>query len=244
VKHHLELNPLEGDFGEVLARILAYSATNTGTTSKRIHFLNAYTIACAVKDEKLADIYNSGTQIFDGAPLVLLCKYWLNIRNVSRCRGTDILRSLLEVEGISHYFLGGTEESIKILIDTIRETNNRIQISGYEALPFDEIFESLLTGIVERINQSKPNFIWVGIGTPKQDYFAERLAKLTPFSTVLTVGAAFDFLSGSKAEAPRILQRFGLEWLFRLSSEPKRLWKRYLYGNFIFLKFVAGYSNR
>jgi N-acetylglucosaminyldiphosphoundecaprenol N-acetyl-beta-D-mannosaminyltransferase len=88
--------------------------------------------------------------------------------------------------------------------------------------------------IVEIIEEFRPNVVWVGLGTPKQDLVAQELCHLINVPLVC-VGAAFDFVSGGKKTAPVWMQQFGFEWLFRLASEPQRLWKRYLLGN---LKFV------
>ena len=81
---------------------------------------------------------------------------------------------------------------------------------------------------------TRPHFVWVGLGTPQQDYFVSAWARRVP-AVFLAVGAAFDFLSGNKREAPNWLHDTGLEWTFRLVTEPRRLWKRYLIGNSIFL---------
>ncbi|MDP9889822.1 exopolysaccharide biosynthesis WecB/TagA/CpsF family protein [Pseudarthrobacter enclensis] len=88
-----------------------------------------------------------------------------------------------------------------------------------------------------RIEDTNPDIVWVGLGTPKQDFEAQRLATAGNFFAV-AVGAAFDFSAGTKKEAPRWITALGFEWLFRLAAEPKRLWRRYLIGNFVFLYSV------
>ena len=80
--------------------------------------------------------------------------------------------------------------------------------------------------------------VWVGLGTPKQDVIAAQLAQKSDL-TFVAIGAAFDFIAGTKRQAPRMMREHGLEWLFRLASEPRRLWKRYLLGNAIFLFAVV-----
>jgi N-acetylglucosaminyldiphosphoundecaprenol N-acetyl-beta-D-mannosaminyltransferase len=95
-------------------------------------------------------------------------------------------------------------------------------------------FDSLAT----QLAALSPDIVWVGLGTPKQDFVAHELASRLD-STIVAVGAAFDFYSGTKKQAPRWIQATYLEWLFRLLSEPKRLWKRYLIGNIGFVSDIA-----
>ena len=109
---------------------------------------------------------------------------------------------------------------------------------GAESPPFRELSATELKEQDERIRSSGATCVWVGLGTPKQDYEVSRLAAALPV-TALAVGAAFDFLAGSVPQAPRWLQRSGLEWCYRLAREPKRLAKRYLWGNPRFLLSVA-----
>jgi N-acetylglucosaminyldiphosphoundecaprenol N-acetyl-beta-D-mannosaminyltransferase len=107
---------------------------------------------------------------------------------------------------------------------------------GSYSPPFHPRFsDSEYEGIISRISQSGANIVWVGLGTPKQDIVAQRIANLIPVVTV-SVGAAFDFFAGRKAEAPAWLQGTGLEWAFRLKEEPRRLLSRYTLGSCTFLK--------
>ena len=95
----------------------------------------------------------------------------------------------------------------------------------------------------ELIRKSGANIVWLGISSPKQDFEAKRLSVTLP-AVVLAVGAAFDFAAGTQKEAPIWIQRLSLEWLFRLISNPKRLWKRYLVGNLVFIKAVIKYRRK
>jgi N-acetylglucosaminyldiphosphoundecaprenol N-acetyl-beta-D-mannosaminyltransferase len=87
----------------------------------------------------------------------------------------------------------------------------------------------------QAVQSSTANLVWVGLGTPKQDFIASRLTRLTEVNTVC-VGAAFDFYAGTQKQAPLFLRQIGMEWFFRLVTEPRRLWKRYLVGNMIFIR--------
>jgi N-acetylglucosaminyldiphosphoundecaprenol N-acetyl-beta-D-mannosaminyltransferase len=108
------------------------------------------------------------------------------------------------------------------------------QIVGADSPPFHKPSASELAERDERIRQSGATMVWVGLGTPKQDYEVARLARDIPV-VALAVGAAFDFLAGTTPQAPVWMQRNGLEWAYRLASEPRRLGKRYLWGNSIFI---------
>ncbi len=111
-------------------------------------------------------------------------------------------------------------------------------VVGGMAPPFRELGDTDIAELVDRLRVFQADLVWVGLGTPKRDVILQRLVNEHGFVAV-GVGAAFDFLSGAKQEAPRFLHGTGLEWLHRLVSEPRRLWRRYLVGNAVFLWLVA-----
>ena len=113
-----------------------------------------------------------------------------------------------------------------------------ITIVGTHAPPFGPFDDGVIEALAARITSVAPQIVWVGLGTPKQDFVAARLVAATNV-TCVAVGAAFDFLAGTKREAPGWVQWCGLEWLFRLMTEPRRLWRRYLLGNARFLRIAA-----
>jgi N-acetylglucosaminyldiphosphoundecaprenol N-acetyl-beta-D-mannosaminyltransferase len=113
-----------------------------------------------------------------------------------------------------------------------------LQMSGFYAPPFRPLTADEDQAVVERINAAKPDILWVGISTPKQErWMAEHVGRLCA-PVLIGVGAAFDFHAGVKKQAPRWMQKGGLEWLFRLLTEPRRLWRRYLTNNPLFLWLV------
>ncbi len=109
-----------------------------------------------------------------------------------------------------------------------------VDVVGTECPPFRPLTDEDVAGLVDRVRASGANVLWIGLGTPRQDYLVHRLAPALPLP-IVPVGAAFDFWSGDVKEAPEILHGSGLEWLHRLASEPRRLWHRYLVGNPRFL---------
>ncbi len=185
-------------------------------------------------------IVNADMVTPDGMPIV-----WLGRRQgfqqVSRTYGPDLMPLICDRgqgRAYRHYFYGGSEETLRRLETRLRNRYPQIKIAGHQAPPFRKLTSDELEGDLERINASNADILWVGLGSPKQDFWiAQNRAKLnTP--VLVGVGAAFDFLAGTKPQAPRWMQRTGTEWLFRLCHEPRRLWKRYLFGNSRFVFFL------
>jgi len=175
----------------------------------------------------------------DGMPLV-----WLNrlhgYKHVDRVYGPDLMlaacRKSLE-KGWSHYFYGSGPGVADQLADRLSEKYPGLKIAGKGTPPFHLTGFEESSEIIERINQAKADILWVGLSTPKQEQWMVANFERIHVPVMIGVGAAFDFHAGIKKQAPRWMQRGGLEWLFRLLSEPGRLWKRYLVNNplFIFL---------
>ena len=138
-------------------------------------------------------------------------------------------------ENVKVGFIGGAPETLESMQAELTRLYPTINISYVFSPPFRELSDSEKQDIITDIRQSEINILFVGLGCPKQErWMAENKHQLN--CVMLGVGAAFDFIAGNKKHAPQIMQKLGLEWLFRLLSEPKRLWKRYLSTN---PKFVA-----
>ncbi len=212
-----------------------------------VHLCNAYTLALADSDESYrAMLARASINFPDGTPVV-----WANrLRHRGSGIPTRPVRGpglFLEVFGrgsplgIKHYLLGGTPEVLKALEHNLRERFPDARIVGAESPPFRPLTEDEREAQDERIRASGAEIVWVGLGTPKQDWECARLRDRLP-SVFVAVGAAFDFAAGTKSTAPQWMQNNGLEWVHRLASEPRRLSKRYLFGNARFL--VAALRNR
>ncbi len=168
----------------------------------------------------------------DGMPLVWL-QHAAGQREAGRVYGPDLFLALCEqtaAHDVRHYFLGGAPGVAEKLIAALRAKFPDIQICGWLAPTVDE-GEAADAEIVDRINAARADIVWVGLGSPKQDLWMCRYRPLLDAPLLIGIGAAFDFISGTKRQAPRWMQRSGVEWVFRLASEPGRLWRRYLVYN-------------
>lgn len=166
----------------------------------------------------------------DGMPLVWIGKL-KGAKNIKRCYGPDIFKNLISKSAdlnIRHFLCGGKFGVAEKLKKTCKLQFNNDHICGTYTPPFKDLTDKEIQEIAQFIDSKKADIVWIGLGTPKQEIFAYRISKYLQCSYIITVGAAFDFHTGSIQQAPKILQQSGLEWLFRLIMEPKRLWKRYL----------------
>jgi len=198
------------------------------------------TIVDCQKDTEYRRIINgAGMTTPDGIPLVWLGKL-RGERSIERTYGPDLMLRLCEIspgEGYKHYFYGGRPEVCDQLETRLKKRFPGLSIVGHFSPPFSPECRCE-EEVLEKINQANPDILWVGLGSPKQDFWmAQHRQKLT-VPVMIGVGAAFDFLAKTKKQAPRWMQQAGLEWFFRLCCEPRRLWKRYLLGNSQFLFFL------
>jgi N-acetylglucosaminyldiphosphoundecaprenol N-acetyl-beta-D-mannosaminyltransferase len=193
------------------------------------------------KDPNLKTIHNrAGLVTPDGMPLVWLSRL-KGHPAVERVYGPDLMLALCEqslIKGYRHFFFGATQEVGEKLVQRLTERFSGIQIAGYWSPPFRALTQEEDEALVDRINTSRPDIVWVGLSTPKQEYWMSSHRSRLTAPVLIGVGAAFDFHAGVKRQAPRWVQRSGLEWCFRLLSEPRRLWRRYLINNPWFLWLV------
>jgi len=192
-------------------------------------------------DPRLAEIIrSSGMATPDGMPLV-----WLGRQqghDVGRVYGPDLMLALCQQglpAGWRHYFYGATEDVLRDLTDRLTTRFPNLQVAGVWAPPFRPLTEDEEAGVVARINEAHADLVWVGIGTPKQDFWMAHFRPRLEAPVLIAVGAAFNFHAGHVRQAPRWMMAAGLEWLFRLGMEPRRLWRRYLIGIPRFLWLVA-----
>jgi N-acetylglucosaminyldiphosphoundecaprenol N-acetyl-beta-D-mannosaminyltransferase len=176
----------------------------------------------------------------DGMPLV-----WLARRehpHVSRVYGPDLMLAELERSpqtGHRHLFYGGGPGIGKRLAGKMVERFPRLDVAGVIEPPFAPLEQLTTDAVAAEINSARADVIWVGIGSPKQERWMARMRPRLEAPVLIAVGAAFDFHSGMVRQAPRWMQRSGLEWLYRLRTDPRRLWRRYLVDNPRFVWEVA-----
>lgn len=177
----------------------------------------------------------------DGMPLVWMLR-WLGIPHATRVYGPDLTPRVLEAaasEGVPVGFYGGSPEVLDRLLNIVTEQFPALRVVYAYAPPFRPLTADEDAEQVRTIQESDARILFVGLGSPKQDYWMHAHRGRIP-AVMLGVGAAFDFLAGAKPQAPRWMQRSGLEWLFRLTHEPTRLWRRYLKQNPKFAVLAAG----
>jgi N-acetylglucosaminyldiphosphoundecaprenol N-acetyl-beta-D-mannosaminyltransferase len=206
------------------------------------HLCNSYTLALAVGDPEYRSLLNIGDLNFADGHYVAMVGRWRGQADLTeRVYGPTLMLRTMDrgrEVGLRHYLYGTTPDTVTRLASTLSAMYPGLDIVGLEAPPFRNLDEDEEAALAERIEAAKPDILWVGVGTPRQDEFVAR--HRTRFGcTVVPVGAAFDFNSGTKRAAPRFVQRMGIEWLYRFAQEPRRLWRRYLIGIPVFMFGVA-----
>jgi N-acetylglucosaminyldiphosphoundecaprenol N-acetyl-beta-D-mannosaminyltransferase len=173
----------------------------------------------------------------DGMPMVWLGR-WRGRREMDRVYGPDLLLEVCRVSqeaGWRHFFYGGAPGVAPQLAASLQERFPKLIVAGTYTPPFRPLDESETAELRARVAEARPDIVWVGLSTPKQEAFMAEALGWLDTTLMVGVGAAFDLLSGRVAQAPRWIQRCGLEWLYRLVQEPRRLWKRYLKNNPLFV---------
>lgn len=196
------------------------------------------TIVDCQHDSAYRDVVNAADMVTpDGMPVAWLVRS-KGYPYVERTYGPDLMRVVCRRPGLRHYFLGGTPEVMGPLSRNLQKDRSGINIVGMYSPPFRLQAQPEDKAVISAINAAKPDILWVGLGSPKQDFWMNMHRSCLDVPVMVGVGAAFDFLAGTKPQAPRWMQRTGFEWLFRLCCEPKRLWKRYLIGNSLFVYYL------
>lgn len=204
-------------------------------------FTGVHGVIESQRDENLRRIHNAaGLVAADGMPLVWLSRLQ-GRRQAERVYGPDLMLALCErsvSSGYRHFLYGASENTLDKLASNLQQRCPGLRIVGKYSPPFRPLTDEEDEEVVRTINEAKPDIVWVGLSTPKQEHWmASHLCRLTA-PVLLGVGAAFDFHAGVKKQAPRWMQRSGLEWLFRLATEPRRLGPRYLVNNPLFVLLV------
>ena len=226
------------------AEHLVELAVEERTKGVDVHLCNAYTLALADKDDAYKTMLRSAVLNFPDGQSVVWANRLLHRGQdlpAQRVYGPDLFLDVFDLgqeRGLRHYLLGSTPQVLERLEAELRRRFPRAEIVGSESPPFRALTEAERTAQRDRLRESGAQVVWVGLGTPKQDWESASLAGDLPV-VFAAVGAAFDFVAGEKPQAPRWMQQRGLEWLYRLLTEPRRLWRRYLFGNARFVLAAA-----
>lgn len=177
----------------------------------------------------------------DGMPLVWCINKMSDARLMDRIYGPTFMLRVLEASGgiFSHFLLGGPDELLDALRKKLAEKFPNTRVVGAYSPPFGTWSGDEDARIIERIARSGAEFVWIGLGCPKQELWLARNKSKLPPAVYAAVGAAFAFHAGRVSQAPPWMQDRGLEWLYRLLAEPRRLWKRYLVHNSLFAFYLA-----
>jgi N-acetylglucosaminyldiphosphoundecaprenol N-acetyl-beta-D-mannosaminyltransferase len=175
----------------------------------------------------------------DGMPLAWIGRLGGH-KNMTRVCGSELMMEVFKAsvtKGYRHYLYGGNEGVPELLKEKMEAIFPGIKVVGTYSPPFRPLTDEEDEAIVKSINETKPDIVWVGIGAPKQERWMSAHLNRLEAPVMVGVGAAFDFNSNLKKRAPMWIQKVGMEWFFRLATEPRRLWRRYLKNNpmFVFL---------
>ena len=198
---------------------------------------NVHTTVTAFENPEYLKIQNSGIMaIPDGGPLSTVGQK-RGFKTMKRITGPSFMGEMLKIsvqKGYRHYFYGSTEETLKKLQKILIYNYPKLQIVGMYSPPFRPITEDERLDIMKQINESNADFVWVGLGAPKQEkWMANHQGKIK--GLMVGVGAGFDYFAGNIDRAPEWMQNNNLEWAFRLLQDPKRLFSRYLHTNTKFI---------
>jgi N-acetylglucosaminyldiphosphoundecaprenol N-acetyl-beta-D-mannosaminyltransferase len=183
------------------------------------------------RSEEVRSVFNhAGMVTPDGMPVVWVAR-WSGHPNVGRVYGPDLMLAVLERQRHRHLFYGGGPGVARRLADTMQRRFNGLDVAGFLEPKFAPLDELCTPEAADAINAAKPDVLWVGMSSPKQDLWMASMRPMLEARVIIAVGAAFDFHTGTVKQAPRWMQQSGLEWAFRLAMQPRRLWRRYLIDN-------------
>ena len=203
-----------------------------------------HTTVTSYEDASYCAVQNGGLMaIPDGGPLSTVGRR-RGCKNMARTTGPSLMGEIFKIsakKGYRHYFYGSKQETLELLEKKLKENYPGIKIAGMYSPPFRPLTEEEDKAVIERINEANPDFVWIGLGAPKQEkWMAAHQGKID--GLMLGVGAGFDYYAENIKRAPMWMQKHNLEWVYRLVQDPKRLFKRYWSTNtkFIWNAMIRG----
>lgn len=213
-----------------------------GEKARMVATANAQFAQIARIDRRFRAVLQQAEIVVADGMSIVAASWFLGRPLPERIAGVDLVVELCREAAhtqLSVYFLGGSPCAAKKAADNLRARFALLNVAGTDCPQFG--FENDPTesaAVVRRISEAAPDILFVGLGAPKQEFWMERHRNELPVKVMVGVGGSFEMLSGMKARAPQWMQKAGLEWLFRLGAEPRRLWRRYLVGNVQFAQTV------
>ena len=201
-----------------------------------------HSVMSARRDDALAvALREADVATPDGMPLVWALRA-TGVPGQTRVYGPDLMAHAFAASGDrswTHYLYGASAETLRRLEANLAQRYPQAKVAGSHAPPFRPLSEAELQTDLDAIAASGADIVWVGLGMPKQERWMHEVRDRLPGTALVGVGAAFDFHAGTVAQAPAWMQRAGLEWLFRLIQEPRRLWRRYVWNNPAYLVLLS-----
>ena len=209
--------------------------------SRVVCICNAHSVVTARQDPEFAQVIREADMATpDGAPIAWLLRR-LGATRQERINGPDLMWKFCEhaaETGESIYLYGASETTLAVLVKTLSERLPHLRVAGSYSPPFRPLTSAEDETVVNAINQSGAGLVWVSLGCPKQEkWMAAHRNRIQ--AVMVGVGAAFDYHAGTIQRAPLWMQKNGLEWLYRLASEPRRLWRRYFVTNTLFMWYAS-----
>lgn len=221
-------------WAQALTRIQDWASRHE---SRYVCITNVHSVVTAGRDARVCDVVRNADMVTpDGAPVAWMLRR-LGFPDQQRINGPDLMWRFCANaarNGQSIYLFGGTPATLSALERKLTEAFPLLRVAGADSPPFRPLTAEEDAAAVARINASGAGTVWVGLGCPKQElWMAEHRGKIN--AVMIGVGAAFDYHAGTIGRAPTWMQNAGLEWIYRLCSEPRRLWRRYLVTNTLFV---------
>lgn len=223
-----------------MEKTINYVTTNIEKLKgKYICVSNVHTTIMSYDNIDYRNVQNSAIMVLpDGKPLSIVAKK--RGYQIDRVTGPDFMEEIFKIskeKNYKHFFYGSTEETLNKLKEKLEQKYPELEIVGMYSPPFRKLTEREDTEVIEKINATNPDFVWVGLGAPKQEnWMYEHKDKIK--GLMIGVGAGFDYHADNIKRAPKWMQKCSLEWLYRLLQDPKRLFSRYFKTNFKFIRLI------
>lgn len=228
------------DYHETYEKIKYF--LNIKMDSTYITVNNVHTVIEACRNNSFKKILNESIiSLPDGKPLSIIAKL-KGDKNINRIFGPTFIEKTIDwgqKDELKHYFFGGSESTLTGMLKKIEQQFPEAVIAGTYSPPYSEKFSKTDNKkFIEQMNNSNADIFWIGLGAPKQEIWMYENYKKLNKGIMIGIGAGFDYLAGKTKHAPEWMKNLALEWLYRLIQEPRRLWKRYLVTNTLFLWYV------